>query len=89
MSDLGVLTDPWQPALLALIARTASAGLEAGKPIRVCGGAAADPLLACVLAGLGVRSPSAAATAVPTVGSALARVTLEAFHSLASGLPCP
>ncbi len=76
-AELAVLTDPWQPALLALIALTAKAGSAAGKPVGVCGEAAADPLLACVLAGLGVTSLSAAAAAVPAVGSALARVCLE------------
>ena len=82
--DLAVLTDPWQPALLALIARTAAAGVAAGKPVGVCGEAAADPLLGCVLAGLGVTSLSAAATAVPAVGSALARVTLATCEKAAA-----
>ena len=76
-AELAVLTDPWQPALLALIARTARAGQDVGKPVGVCGEAAADPLLGCVLAGLGITSLSAAAAAVPAVGSALSRVTLE------------
>ncbi|WP_308116688.1 putative PEP-binding protein, partial [Rhodococcus zopfii] len=62
--QLATLTDPWQPAVLALVARTAEAGQAAGKPVGVCGEAAADPLLACVLAGLGVTSLSCAAAAV-------------------------
>ncbi|MGB7505767.1 MAG: putative PEP-binding protein, partial [Mycobacterium sp.] len=48
----------------------------AGKPVGVCGEAAADPLLACVLTGLGVTSLSAAAAAVQGVGAKLAQVTL-------------
>ena len=52
-SDLAHLTDPWQPAVLALIAMTAAAGKQAGKPVGVCGEAAADPLLAAVLVGHG------------------------------------
>ncbi|MDX6231105.1 MAG: phosphoenolpyruvate-protein phosphotransferase system enzyme [Nocardioidaceae bacterium] len=76
--SLSRLTDPWQPALLALIERVAQAGLEAGKPVGVCGEAAADPQLGCVLAGLGVSSLSAAATAAPLVGATLAGVTREA-----------
>jgi phosphotransferase system enzyme I (PtsI) len=31
------LLDPWQPALLQLIAACASAGTAAGKPVGVCG----------------------------------------------------
>lgn len=81
--SLSRLTDPWQPALLALIATVARAGLDAGKPVGVCGEAAADPLLACVLVGLGVSSLSAAAPAAPLVGSRLATVTLEQCRAAA------
>ena len=75
-AELATLTDPWQPAVLALVAMAARAGTAAGKPVGVCGEAAADPLLACVLTGLGVTSLSAAAAAVPGVGAKLAQVTL-------------
>lgn len=74
---LSDLTDPWQPALLASIKLVAEAGRRAGKPVGVCGEAAAHPLLACVLTGLGVTSLSCAATAVRPVGAKLAQVTLE------------
>lgn len=74
-AELAQLTDPWQPAVLALVAQTARAGLAAGKPVGVCGEAAADPLLACVLVGLGVTSLSTAATAIGGVGAKLATVT--------------
>ena len=76
-ADLATLTDPWQPAVLALVAMTIRAGQAAGKPVGVCGEAAADPLLACVLTGMGVTSLSAAAAAVRGVGSKLAQVTLK------------
>ena len=75
-ADLSHLTDPWQPALLALVGQVARAGRDAGKPVGVCGEAAADPLLGCVLAGLGVTSLSAASTAAPAVGASLAAHTL-------------
>jgi phosphotransferase system enzyme I (PtsI) len=75
--SLSRLTDPWQPALLALIERVAQAGIDSGKPVGVCGEAAADPQLGCVLVGLGITSLSAAATAAPLVGATLAGVTLE------------
>ena len=51
------------------------AGQAVGKPVGVCGEAAADPLLACVLVGLGVTSLSAASAAVTAVGAKLASVT--------------
>ena len=63
--------------MLALVARAAEAGAAAGKPVGVCGEAAADPLLACVLVGFGVTSLSAASAAVAGVGARLGQVTLE------------
>jgi phosphotransferase system enzyme I (PtsI) len=76
-ADLADLTDPWQPAVLALVGMTASAGRAAGKPVGVCGEAAADPLLACVLVGLGITSLSCAASAIPRVGARLATAELD------------
>jgi phosphoenolpyruvate-protein phosphotransferase (PTS system enzyme I) len=76
-AQLAALTDPWQPAVLALVATTARCGAVAGKPVGVCGEAAADPLLACVLVGLGVTSLSAAAPALRGVGAKLGSVTLQ------------
>lgn len=76
-ADLAALTDPWQPAVLALVARTAAAGAAVGKPVGVCGEAAADPVLACVLVGLGITSLSCAAAAVGSVGARVASVTFD------------
>src|SRR5215213_5499019 len=75
-ADLADLTDPWQPALLELVRITADAGQRKGKPVGVFGEAAADPLLAVVLVGLGVTSLSCAATAIPAVGVRLGTVDL-------------
>jgi phosphotransferase system enzyme I (PtsI) len=85
-ADLATLTDPWQPAVLALVATAARAGAMAGKPVGVCGEAAADPLLACVLTGIGVTSLSAAAAAIPGVGAKLAQVTLQQCHDAADAV---
>ncbi len=74
--DLADLTDPWQPALLRMVQLTAEAGQRTGKPVGVCGEAAADPLLACVLVGLGITSLSCAASSVAGVGAKLGTVTL-------------
>ena len=80
---LAEYTDPWQPAVLALIDRTAHAGTQSSTPVGVCGEAAADPLLACVLAGMGVTSLSMATNAIPPVGAQLAQVTLDQCRSAA------
>jgi phosphotransferase system enzyme I (PtsI) len=76
-TDLAHLTDAWQPAVLQLIAITAEAGRRAEKSVGVCGEAAADPLLACALVGMGITSLSMAAAAVRPVGAMLATVTSE------------
>ncbi|WFB06039.1 phosphoenolpyruvate--protein phosphotransferase [Streptomyces sp. LX-29] len=73
---LSRLQDPWQPALLDLIALAADAARTEGKSCGVCGEAASDPLLACVLTGLGVTSLSMGATAIPYVRATLANHTL-------------
>ncbi|MFM9376235.1 phosphoenolpyruvate--protein phosphotransferase [Gordonia sp. VNK21] len=82
--ELASLTDPWQPAVLSLIERVGAAGAAQGKQVGVCGEAAADPLLACVLVGLGVTSLSAAAKAGPAVGLQLGSVTLDQCRAAAA-----
>ncbi|MFI6596168.1 phosphoenolpyruvate--protein phosphotransferase [Nonomuraea sp. NPDC050536] len=76
LGALTVMQDPWQPVLLDLVAGTATAASDNGKPCGVCGEAAADPELACVLVGLGVTSLSMSGRALPAVRAALAANTL-------------
>ncbi|GAA2520004.1 phosphoenolpyruvate--protein phosphotransferase [Rarobacter incanus] len=73
--QLAGLTTPWQPAVLRLIAQAGAGGQRASKPVGVCGEAAADPLLACVLHGMGITSLSMAPSSIPAVGAQLAHVT--------------
>jgi phosphoenolpyruvate-protein phosphotransferase (PTS system enzyme I) len=70
------LQDPWQPALLDLVALSAEGAKAEGKSCGVCGEAASDPLLACVLTGLGVTSLSMGAASLPYVRATLAKYTL-------------
>jgi phosphotransferase system enzyme I (PtsI) len=86
------LNDPWQPALLRLIALVGEAAKATGKPAGVCGEAAADPMLARVLTGLGMTSLSMNAAAVRAVGASLAAVSLgdaEAAARAALAAPDP
>ena len=53
----------------------AEAGRQAGKSVGVCGEAAADPMLACALVGMGITSLSMAAAAVRPVGAQLGKVS--------------
>lgn len=83
LGSLAELLDPWQPALLALVATAAASAAEHGRPIGVCGEAAADPALALVLVGLGITSLSAAPASLPEVRAALATHTLTECRELA------
>jgi phosphotransferase system enzyme I (PtsI) len=65
------LLDHWQPRLIELIGRVATAAQKAGIDCSVCGSAASDPTFAVVLAGLGVTSVSSAPAAVPSVRESL------------------
>jgi phosphotransferase system enzyme I (PtsI) len=80
--ELAELLDPWQPALLRLVAATAEAGAELGRPVGVCGEAASDPLVALVLTGLGITSLSMAPACLPDVRPALAQHTIEQCREL-------
>lgn len=75
LGALNAFQNPWRPAVLDLVALTASGA--GGKSCGVCGEAAADPALACVLVGLGVTSLSMGAAALPLVRLALSRHTYD------------
>lgn len=69
--------DPWHPAVLRLVKLLGDAGRAAGKPVGVCGEAAADPQLAVVLVGLGATTLSMTPAALADVRAELATVTRE------------
>lgn len=77
------LPDAWDPAVLALIASALAGGDQQGRPVGVCGEAAADPSLAVVLVGLGARTLSMAPRSLGRVARQLAAVTLEDCRRLA------
>lgn len=81
--ELSGLLDPWQPAVLDVIAAAAKGAQEAGKPLGVCGESAGDPLLALVLVGLGVSSLSMATGKVRAVRLALRSHSLAECRDLA------
>jgi phosphotransferase system enzyme I (PtsI) len=82
IAALAALQSAWHPALLRLVAMTATAGRETGRPVGVCGEAAGDPALATVLVGLGVSSLSMAAGSIAAVRAQVGAVTLEECRRL-------
>ena len=86
LGPLAGLNTPWQPAVLRLVGLTVegSAAEGHGKPVGVCGEAAADPALAVVLAGLGVTTLSMTARSIAAVAAVLKTVTLAEAQELAT-----
>ncbi|MDR2321243.1 MAG: phosphoenolpyruvate--protein phosphotransferase [Microbacterium sp.] len=76
-APLGALNDPWQPAVLRLIAAVGEAGRAADKPVGVCGEAGGDPALAPILVGLGVTSLSMTARSLARVSARLRALTAD------------
>ncbi|GAA4785479.1 phosphoenolpyruvate--protein phosphotransferase [Microbacterium gilvum] len=75
--------DPWHPAVLRLVAEIGRAGAAHGKPVGICGQAAADPLLAVVLVGLGATTLSMSPRALVDVRAELLKHTLDDARRLA------
>ena len=76
--------DPWHPAVLRLVKLLGDAGVATGKPVGICGEAAADPQLAVVLVGLGATTLSMTPAALADVRAELAGVSLEQARAKAA-----
>ncbi len=76
--------NPWHPAVLRLIQQVGAAGAEHGVPVGICGEAAADPLLAVVLVGLGATTLSMSSTSIADVRAEIAQYTLDEARALAA-----
>lgn len=83
LGTVGSYQNPWHPAVLRLIKLLADAGKAHGKAVGVCGEAAADPDLAVVLVGLGVKTLSMSSRSIADVRAELALHTLEDAQELA------
>jgi len=68
------LHDPTDPRVLAAIAATAAVGNAKGIPVSVCGDLGSDPRYFALLAGAGIRSVSAGASAVPVMKEVARRI---------------
>lgn len=77
------LQDPWHPAVLRLVQLVGRAGMACGKPVGICGEAAADPELAVVLVGLGATTLSMTPAALADVRAELLRHSLEDARRIA------
>lgn len=83
LGSVSAFQDPWHPAVLRLVGEVGRAGAETGKPVGICGEAAADPLLAVVLVGLGATSLSMSSSALAGVRTELRRFTIDEARGFA------
>jgi phosphotransferase system enzyme I (PtsI) len=83
LGSVAAFQDPWHPAVLRLIGEVGAAGSASGKPVGICGEAAADPLLAVVLVGLGATTLSMSPAAIADVRLSIRQYTLDQAKQLA------
>jgi len=76
-TDVAHLYDPLHPAVLRLIQFATEAALRMRMPVSVCGEMAGNPRLTPLLLGLGLRSFSMNASAVPRVKQAVRGVSID------------
>jgi phosphoenolpyruvate-protein phosphotransferase (PTS system enzyme I) len=77
-TDVADLYDPMHPAVLRLVQFATEAALRMRMPVAICGELAAAPKLTPLLLGLGVRSLSMNASAVPKVKQVIRSVSIDA-----------
>jgi phosphoenolpyruvate-protein phosphotransferase len=80
---LAELATPLQPAVLRLIRHVTDAALPFGRPVAVCGEAAADPLAAALLVGLGIDELSVAPGSLGRLRACLAGLDVDACRAAA------
>jgi len=73
------------PSVVRATHQIVQAAHKSGKPASVCGEAASDPAVACLMIGLGLRSLSINPFSAPRVCSAINRMTVDQMNALAEG----
>ena len=82
-TSVAELYDPLHPSLLRLLQFTTEAAGRHQIPVSVCGEMAANPIMTPLLLGLGLRSFSMNASAVPRVKQAVRGTTIDECQRLA------
>ncbi len=82
-TDVSALYDPLHPAVLRLIGQTTDAALRLRRPVSLCGEIAGSPLVVPLLMGMGLRSFSMNASAIPRVKQVVRQASLDECRRLA------
>jgi phosphotransferase system enzyme I (PtsI) len=85
-SEASSTYNPVHPAVLSLIRMAVTAASRAGIPVSVCGEMAGSARYAPLLLGMGVRSFSMNATAVPRVKQAVRTTSIATCEALAAAV---
>lgn len=80
--DVAYLYRPCHPAVLRMIRAVCAVGQGLGKPVSLCGEMASDPFHVPLLIGLGLRTLSMTATAIPIVKRLVRRIDARACATL-------
>jgi phosphotransferase system enzyme I (PtsI) len=89
-SRLAHLYNPFHPALLRLLDRTATAGRKAGIEVSVCGEVAGNPLAIYMLLGLGITALSVGPASLPEVKKVIRSIPIgDARRAVALALTAP
>jgi len=73
-----------EPGVLRAVSKVVRSARQAGKPVSVCGEAAGNPHVACLLVGLGVRILSMSPVRAARVGAALRRSRCSDLEDVAA-----
>ncbi|NPD69398.1 phosphoenolpyruvate--protein phosphotransferase [Lichenicola cladoniae] len=82
-NDVASLYDPLHPAVLRLIGHATDAALRLRRPVSLCGEIAGNPLVVPLLMGMGLRSFSMNASAIPRVKQVVRQAALDECRRLA------
>ncbi len=82
--EVADLADPFDPAVLRLIAETTSAAEQHQRWVGVCGAMAGDPQAVPVLIGLGVNELSVAIPSVPIIKARVRSLDMESCRKVAA-----
>ncbi len=81
--QVAYLYRPCHPALLRILDSVSKAAAAHGRPVSICGEMAADPFHAPLLVGLGLRSLSMTARAIPLVKRMIRKLSLAECQDFA------
>ncbi len=82
-TEMSALYDPLHPAVLRLIGQATDAALRSRRPVSLCGEIAGSPLVVPLLMGMGLRSFSMNASAIPRVKQVVRQASLDECRRLA------